>query len=383
MNLIWIISLVLLILFSLITILNTLTFPRLRPVNRQHQSEDRLLKVSLLIPARNEAAVIQETIRAACAQDYPEVEIILLDDGSSDGTADLARQAAGDSAHFQVVQGQPLPAGWTGKNWACQQLADLAQGDLLVFTDADVQWAPGALSALVDLFSRTGADTLTVWPTQSTQSWGERLVVPMMMFVIMAYLPEILVRYVPWPVFSAANGQCLAFRRAAYESIGGHQVVRGNIVEDVGLAWETKRRELRMVMSLGEAQISGRMYHDWASVKDGFAKNILAGHGGVPFFLMLSAVFHWLLFLLPFLWLPLGFILPETDAWPAVPLAMAALGLGMRALSAAATRQRLEDALLLPVSVLLMSRVAIQALLWHYQKGGPLWKGRQIQARGS
>ena len=383
MNLIWIISLVLLILFSLITILNTLTFPRLRPVNRQHQSEDRLLKVSLLIPARNEAAVIQETIRAACAQDYPEVEIILLDDGSSDGTADLARQAAGDSAHFQVVQGQPLPAGWTGKNWACQQLADLAQGDLLVFTDADVQWAPGALSALVNLFSRTGADTLTVWPTQSTQTWGERLVVPMMMFVIMAYLPEILVRYVPWPVFSAANGQCLAFRRAAYESIGGHQVVRGNIVEDVGLAWETKRRELRMVMSLGEAQISGRMYHDWASVKDGFAKNILAGHGGVPFFLMLSAVFHWLLFLLPFLWLPLGFILPETDAWPAVPLAMAALGLGMRALSAAATRQRLEDALLLPVSVLLMSRVAIQALLWHYQKGGPLWKGRQIQARGS
>ena len=98
---------------------------------------------------------------------------------------------------------------------------------------------------------------------------------------------------------------------------------------------------------------------------------------------MLSAVFHWLLFLLPFLWLPLGFFLPETDAWPAVPLAMAALGLGIRALSAAANRQRLGDALLLPVSVLLMSLVAGQALLWHYQQGGPVWKGRQIQARGS
>jgi len=204
-----------------------------------------------------------------------------------------------------------------------------------------------------------------------------------MMFVIIAYLPEILVRHIPWPVFAAANGQCLAFRRAAYEKIGGHKVVRDHIVEDVGLAWKTKRKGLRMVMSLGQAQISGRMYHDWNSVKDGFAKNILAGHGGVPLFLMLSAVFHWLLFLLPFLWLPLGFLLPATDAWPAVPLAMAALGLGIRALSAAATRQRLGDALLLPVSVLLMSRVAGQALLWHYQYGGPVWKGRQIQMRGS
>ncbi len=203
----------------------------------------------------------------------------------------------------------------------------------------------------------------------------------MMTFSIMSYLPELCVRYIPWPVFAAANGQCLAFRREAYDRIGGHQAVRGNVVEDIGLAWETKRRGMRLVMADGNHQISGRMYGSWTEVRDGFAKNILAGHGGQPVFLLLSALLHWLLFLAPWIWLALGGVISLGPGWPWVPLALIGLGLGARALSAVATHQRPADALLLPLSTLLMTAIAARSLWWHLRYGGPQWKGRTVVHR--
>ncbi len=204
---------------------------------------------------------------------------------------------------------------------------------MLVFTDADVHWQPGALRRLAGWMQRTRADTFTVWPTQVTGSWSERLVVPMMNFAILAYLPELCVRFTPWKSFAAANGQCLAFRREAYARCGGHAAVRGDIVEDVALARRTKAQGLRLVMALGEGQIGGRMYTSWYEVRYGFAKNILAGHGNMPGVLVLSALFHWLVFLLPWLWLAVGH--HRGSRLRLDRLAMIALGMGVRALSAA------------------------------------------------
>jgi chlorobactene glucosyltransferase len=251
----------------------------------------------------------------------------------------------------------------------------------LVFADSDVCWGPGALISVVGWMARSRADCFTVWPAQETRTWSERLVVPMMMFAILAYLPEVCVRFVPWPVFAAANGQFLAFRRAAYERIGGHAAVRSSVVEDISLAWQIKRNGLRLVMSLGDGLIHGRMYASWRQVRHGFAKNILAGHGDSPFFLLVSVVFHWLVFLLPWFWLAVGLANRLSREALGAPLAMIALGVGARALSAAASRHYLRDAFLLPVSVLLMTVIAAQSLWWRYRYGGPLWKGRQIVTR--
>jgi chlorobactene glucosyltransferase len=267
-----------------------------------------------------------------------------------------------------------------GKNWACQQLAAQARGQTLLFSDADVRWTPGGLRAVMDTMRRHRADLLTVWPTQVSVTWGERLVVPMMSFVLYSYLPELFVRYLPLRLFAAANGQCLVFSRRAYEKLGGHTVVRDRVLEDVTLAQAAKRAGLRLVMAEGSRQVLARMYTGWPQVRDGFAKNILAGHGGKPFFLLLSAVFHWSLFLAPWLWLAFGWLV-ERRAWPIAPLAMVALGLGLRLLSAAASDQRLGDAVLLPFSVLLVTIIAARSLYWHYRFGGPLWKGRPIALR--
>lgn len=358
----------------LIALVNTLTFPRLGAAARAATSP----RVSVLIPARNEAAVIERTLRSWLAQSYLNYEIIVLDDQSIDATAEIVRDMSRETPRLRLISGQPLPPGWLGKNWACQQLAEAADGELLLFTDADVTAAPPALAALVAELEQTGADLLTVWPSQQSQSWAERLTVPLMALVVLAYLPLPLVHHTRWPVFAAANGQCLLFRQRAYQAIGGHTSVRGEVLEDVLLARRLKAHGLRLRMADGAGLINCRMYPDWAAVRAGFAKNILAGYGGRVSFLLLATLFHWLVFLCPWLWLAFGRLTPGLPGWPLWPLVLVGLGVGLRALTAAVTGQRLVDALLLPVSVLLMTRIAVQAIWWQWRYGGPLWKGRVI-----
>lgn len=359
-----------------ITLLNTITFPRLQETTNNNQPF-----VSVLIPARDEALIIGETVRGILAQDYPSFEVIILDDASTDGTFHLAQEAGRGDKRLRAVSGKPLPPGWSGKNWACQQLSELALGELLLFCDADVRWEQTGLRAVVACMQRYRADTFTVWSTQETVSLAERLVVPLMMFSILSYLPELAVRKIPWTSFAAANGQCLAFRRQAYQKIGGHAAVKNEIVEDIVLAKKTKKHGLHLVMALGNGFVHCRMYQNWRQVRQGFAKNILAGHGGQPIFLLISAVFHWLLFIIPWVWLFMGLTAPETPGWFEFPLAAIALGVGARALSAAVSRHNLLDALLMPVSTGLMTVIAGQSLWWHYTQGGPQWKGRVVKVR--
>lgn len=348
---------------GLTTLSNVIFFPRLG--QRRPARVGTAPIVSVLIPARDEGAVIGDTIRAWLAQRDATFELILLDDQSSDGTADVAIGAAGGDPRLRVIHGRPLPPGWLGKNWACHQLSEAATGEVLLFTDADVRWSPDALASLLGDMGRLSADMLTVWPTQQTVSWSERLVVPLMALAILGYLPIIAVHYLPWSVFAAANGQCLAFKREAYDRVGGHQAVAGAVVEDVMLARRVKAAGLQLRMVDGNRLVGCRMYRDWPAVRDGFAKNILSGHGGSVLFLLVSTVFHWVVFVLPWLLWPL-------NGWFA---AIAAAGITIRALTAAFTHQRVVDAVLMPVSVVLMTLIASRAIWWHY-RGGPLWKGR-------
>ncbi|NDJ78090.1 MAG: glycosyltransferase [Chloroflexi bacterium] len=374
MMVVWLAVTLALTVLMLTALLNTLTFPRLRA-----RQPDHTPSVSILIPARDEAAVIGATIQRLLKQRYPDYEILVLDDHSSDGTAQVARDTAGNDPRVRVLAGEPLPVGWAGKNWACHQLAAAAQGEVLVFTDADVRWEPDALPGVVALLEQQRAGMLTVWPTQETRTGAERLVVPLMSMAIIAYLPEIMVRLSPWSAFAAANGQCLVFRREAYLASGTHEAVLSDVVEDVALARRAKRAGQRLVMVDGSGLVGCRMYTGWNQVRDGFAKNILAGHGNSLVFLALSTVFHWSVFIAPWVWLALGGWVTIGPLWPGWALILVSLGIGVRALSAAVTRQRLVDALLIPVSTMLMTIIAARSAWWRLRHGGPQWKGRVIK----
>lgn len=372
-----------------IALLNMIAFPRLRVPVRPLPWRPR---VSVLIPARNEAAVIGSTVTAWMSQTYTDYEIILLDDHSQDGTAEIARAAAlaiarergsvDEEDKLRIIAGQPLPAGWPGKTWACHQLSNAATGDVLVFTDADVRWSPHGLAALIREMDAGKADLLTVWSTQDTVTWTERLIVPLMALVIMGYLPIPLVHHTPYPSSAAANGQCLAFRRKAYREIGGHLAVKNTVVEDIALARRIKADGFRLRMADGAGIVTCRMYRSWREVRDGYAKNIIAGYGGL-IGLLLGTLFHWLVFLVPPLWLLIGWLDPAfpagQGAWPGWVAALTVGGITARAITAAATRQRIGDAVWMPVSALLMTVIAAQAVYWQIVYGGPRWKGRTIK----
>lgn len=352
-----------LLIFALTMTLNLFIFPKLKP--RQLQNPPF---VSVLIPARNEAQIIELTIRSHLAQNYPNFELLILDDNSDDGTGAIV--ASINDSRLKLIKGKPLAENWFGKPWACKQLAEAASGEILIFTDADVQWKPHALSALVGEMQASGVEMLTVWPSQISETWPERLTVPLMALVILGYLPLIMVHHSPFAIFAAANGQCMAWKREAYFAIAGHELVANNVLDDVTLARAAKAAGYHIRMVDGNRQIETRMYQDWPSVRKGFAKNIIAGYGSVGA-LIAASILHWLVFLLPYALL----FWPEYQLWAAI---LTLMGIGLRAVSAWFTKQRVLDAFLLPISVLLMSIIAGQALYWHFT-GRTEWKGRKLQ----
>lgn len=262
----------------LMLLINAATFPRLRP-----QSAAPGVRVSLLVPARDEEANLRRNLPGLLAQGAAEV--LVLDDGSRDGTAGVARHLGA-----RVLTGKPLPPGWVGKTWACQQLAQAASGDVLIFTDADVTWHPGALGAVLAQLQRSRADLLSVWPRQRNVTPGERLLTPLAELPLIALFPLPLLR-LPVPAASAANGQVMAFRRASYWRFGGHAAVRGEVLEDVRFAQRLRRAGGTLSLALGQECISVRMYRSYPDSVQGFGKNLLAVHGGNRALLALSFAF--------------------------------------------------------------------------------------------
>lgn len=350
---------------SLTTIINVLIFPQLKISD----ASDETYKVSILIPARNEEHNIERSVRSILSQTYGNFELIVLNDNSTDATGSILNSIAESDTRIQVLNGKPLPVGWMGKNWACHQLAQQAIGEIIIFTDADVIWSPDALRAVVSAMQTNQADLFTVWSTQETQTFAERLTVPLIGYAVLTYLPVFMTHYSPFTVFAAANGQCMAWTRRAYDKIGGHTAVAKHVLDDVTLARLSKKAGLRLRMADANKLIHCRMYHDWDDVRAGFAKNILAGYGNSVSALTLSIFFHIIVYIVPLLLLVIS---TDYRIWWIIFLAQI---ICIRMLSASFTHQRKRDALLMPLSVVMMTIISIQSIIWHYT-GRARWKGR-------
>ena len=236
--------------------------------------------VSILIPARNEAHRIGPTIASLVNQDCDAIiEIVVLDDQSTDDTAAVVQEAAAGDPRVRVVSGQPLPEGWLGKPWACEQLGRIATGSVLMFTDADVVFEPHAVTATVSTMRDADLALLSPYPRQIAITWAERLVQPMVTWSWATALPVRVAERSLRPSLSAANGQFIVVDREAYRAAGGHASVMNAVIEDILLLRAVKNAGYRGVAANGSELASCRMYSSAEDVINGYTKSLWFAFG--------------------------------------------------------------------------------------------------------
>ncbi|MCJ7630302.1 MAG: glycosyltransferase [Longimicrobiales bacterium] len=231
--------------------------------------------VSIIVPARNEEANIGECVSSLAALDYPAFEVLVVDDESSDRTAEIVEGLSnGSASELRLIRGRPLADGWFGKPWACWQGAEQARGELLLFTDADTTHAPGLLSQAVRGLREGEADVLTLLGRQVMGSFWEQLLQPQFFMLLAARFPRVGTPQKPhqWR-HAIANGQYLLFRRAVYEALGGHRAVAGEVVEDMRLAQLLVRGGWKLAVRATEG-LQTRMYRSLGDLVEGWSKNV-------------------------------------------------------------------------------------------------------------
>ncbi len=243
--------------------------------------------VTVIVPARNEARNIENCVSTILGSDYPHFDLVVLDDRSTDDTAQRATQTAhtipGGAERLSVVMGAPLPDGWFGKPWACHQAVQHARGDVFLFTDADTTHDATLLGRSVASMEDSSADALTLIARQLMYTFWERVVQPHVFFMIGWRFGDLARLYDPVLVGAnrwrkaIANGQFIMIRRDAYEAIGGHEAVKNEVVEDLRLAQEIVRSGRGLAMRDAQDVFSTRMYRSFSDLAEGWTKNLWTG----------------------------------------------------------------------------------------------------------
>ncbi|MFR9779749.1 glycosyltransferase [Micromonospora sp. MS34] len=335
--------------------------------------------VAVLLPLRDEAARVTPCLRALLAQrGVPDLRIVVLDDGSTDGTADVVCAVAGDDPRLTLLTGVPPPPGWLGKPHACWQLATRTgpAPTVLAFVDADVVLTPYAVAAAVAELRAADATLLSPYPRILTRTAADRLVQPLLQWLWLTFLPLRAMERSSRPSLAAAGGQFLVVDRAGYLRAGGHAAVADRVLEDIELARTVKRAGGRVALADGSRLAACRMYESWPQLRDGYTKSLWASFGH-PVAAAVVVALLLLLYTAP----PLvaGVALAAGARAVAALAALAwLLGVAGRLVTARATGGRAwPDALAHPVSIVVLGWLILRS--YHLRKRRRLtWRGRPV-----
>jgi glycosyltransferase involved in cell wall biosynthesis len=335
--------------------------------------------VSVLIPARNEAAHVGTTVRSLLEQDGIEnLHITVLDDASSDNTAEVLAEIDDDRLTVISAPDEPLPAGWLGKPWACSRVREHAHGSVLVFADADVLFQPWALRAAIGELRSSGVSLIAPYPQQIAETWLERLVQPLVTWSWVATMPLTWAEKSLRPSLSAANGQFLVFDAATYDHIGGHRAVAGEVIEDVALMRALKRAGFHTATVDGSHLATCRMYEGTHEVIDGYTKSLWnafngpLGSLGVNALLFLSGI-------VPYT----ALIFARDRRTKAIGAAGYVATVVSRSAVAMRTGERvIPDVLAHPTSIAAFHVLNVWSWIRHV-RGTNTWKGRSVQVGNS
>ena len=230
--------------------------------------------VSILIPARNEYHNLRRCLDSLINQDYSNIEILVLNDRSTDQTATLVEEYQNKDKRVQLLQGQDLPDGWIGKHWACHQLSEAAKGTIILFMDADTVLSSSIVSKAVLGMNEQNSDLVSLVPGRKANCLIEKLMFPLIDWMILCWLPVKLAYSSKSPYLSANFGQFMMFRKEAYITIGGHSYLRNNLLDDFELGREIKRNGLKWNLYDGSKDITTRMYSRSREAFTGLSRSI-------------------------------------------------------------------------------------------------------------
>jgi chlorobactene glucosyltransferase len=337
--------------------------------------------VSVVVPARDEAGGIEASVRSHLSQDYPELEVVVVDDRSSDGTAEILSRLAAEDSRLAIVAGVEPPEGWLGKPHALFQGARRATGELLLFADADVRYAPSAISESVAMLEREGLDLLALFPRLEMAGFWENVLMP---YLAVSYFfgPAFWVNSDAQRRFAAGGGAGMLVRASAYRAAGGHEALRASVIDDIGLAIRVRRAGGRCRMAMADEKVRVRMYRGFREVFDGFTKNMAyVFEGGLGVFLAISTFFTFLAWSLPAAVLAaaaLGAAVPPRD----VRLAAVAFLLTVvaRAAMGAYLKYPLWTSVTQPLTAGVWAAITARSLAWRFLHRRVRWRGRTYDA---
>jgi len=333
--------------------------------------------ISVLVPARNEEANIAACLESLRRQDYPNYEILVLDDNSSDRTAAIVEGIEAIDPRVRLLHGEPLPEGWAGKPFACHQLAAQAKGSWLLFTDADTTHSPSMLRHAMAYSLDHRLSLLSGLPLQRTVSPSQKMVIPALYFVILTCFPLWWLQGSSKPKPGLVIGQFIFVKAEDYHEVGGHEAVRSRIIEDVCLGLEFAHHGKRQGVVDLSREVSCRMYTNVGEVWQGFTKWTYSISCFSVMGLVLLMVGGTALFLGPFImmaWHLLPFM--SAPGWFAVIATQVAFIIGMRALIDHRFGQSEAYSLSQPAAITFMLLSGAYATVKHFTGSGVNWKRR-------
>ena len=332
--------------------------------------------ISVLIPARNEEAAITAAVESALASRHVDLEVIVLDDHSEDRTAEIVRALMAKDLRVRLLAAPELPPGWCGKQHACHVLAGSARMPLLAFIDADVRLAPDGLARLTAFQAASDADLVSGVPYQETGTLLEKLLIPLIHFVLLGFLPLSRMRRFTSPSYAAGCGQLFLARREAYEAIGGHAAIRTTLHDGIKLPRAFRIAGKKTDLCDATHLASCRMYRGASQVWHGLAKNATEGLAA-PGMIVPATVLLLGGQVLPFA------LLAAWEWLTPLEIGLAVLGVMLsyapRIVSALRFRQSALGAALHPLGVLLLVAIQWAALIRRLIGRPATWKGRRYQ----
>lgn len=344
---------------------------------RSAMDRHELPLLSVLIPARNEEVNIRECLQSVldCRTDTIRLEILVINDHSEDRTEQEITALMQTDDRIRLFQGKPLPEEWMGKSYACHQLSKHAQGEWWLFIDADVRLEKEALEAAMVTARAQGTGLISGFPRMDTGTWLERIVVPMMAFIIGYHLPIMMVRRSPKPFFLAVTGAWLMIHRDSYARTGGHASIANHIVEDMELAKAVKSVGDPVTLADVHRHTSARMYRNAAQVWEGYKKNIFVGTGRNAWLVLGIVCVYTLLFLLPLAAVVFGILTaqPVLVGW-----AVTAVLIGMitKGIIDQFSGKPFWMGVLMPLGALFMILILLDSWISSLNGKGYSWKGR-------